>query len=267
MENMTYAFPKRREIDPSCYIDAYVLIAECSLAHSPRDFVTLLLKLLEKACPYDEAMAFFFNSNGRVEDQYLVRVNPDRLDAYMNYYIHTMSRDYSAYSLYQDVKEHSGVKFSSIIDWSAIDKSESKTDYIDFYNLKYSWGFSFFDQLGSYRAVISLDRTRDVPFSEAEKNRLGLALPILNNMYRNFFYQALEMDQYFGHLPWEKYNLTPRERQIADLLCQGMKAQTISTSLCISVTTTYKHISNIFKKANVSTQQELIVKLINKKGK
>ena len=44
-----------------------------------------------------------------------------------------------------------------------------------------------------------------------------------------------------------------------------MTAQTISASLCISVTTIYKHISNIFKKTGVKNQQELIVKLLNKK--
>ena len=84
-------------------------------------------------------------------------------------------------------------------------------------------------------------------------------------MYRNFFYQAMEMGQYFGHLPWEQYKLTKREREIADLLCQGMTAQTISASLCISGTTSYKHISNIFKTTGVKNQQELIVKLLNKK--
>lgn len=265
MEEMTYAFPKQKELNPSSYIDAYVIVAECSQMRTPKEFVTKLLELLEKACPYDEAVVFFFNSNGRVEDRYLVRAKPERLDAYMSYYINVIPKDYGDFDLYAGSKEHSGAVFSKNINWSELPKSESKKDYIDFYGLKYSWSFSFFDQLGSYRAIICLDRTRDTPFSEAEKNRLNLALPILNNMYRNFFYQAMEMGQYFGHLPWERYRLTKREREIADYLCQGMTAQTISASLCISVTTIYKHISNIFKKTGVKNQQELIVKLLNKK--
>lgn len=265
MQEMTYAFPKDKKIDPSSYIDAYVLIAECSQTKSPKEFVSRLLELLQKACPYDEAMAFFFNSNGNIEEQYLVNVDPNRIESYMDYYIDLMPMEHEDFNLYRHVREHSGAEFSNIIDWSRVPDSESKTDYIDFYSLKYSWGFSFFDQLGAYRVVISLDRTQETPFSESEKNRLGLALPILNNMYRNFFYQAMEMGAYFGHLPWEKYGLTNREREIADLLCQGMSSQTISSSLCISVTTTYKHISNIFKKTKVKNQQELIVKLLNKK--
>ncbi len=265
MEKMTYAFHKQKDLNPASYIDAYVLIAECSQTRTPREFVARLLELLEKACPYDEAVAFFFNSNGQIEDRYLVRAKPSRLDAYVNYYLKLMAAEEPFHDLYMGQKENSGASFTSIIDWSTSPTSEVKRDYIDFYGLCYSWGFSFFDQLGSYRAVISLDRIHDNPFTEAEKDRLGLALPILNNMYRNFFYQAMEMGQYFGHLPWEKYNLTAREREIADLLCQGMTVQNISASLCISITTTYKHISNIFKKTKVKNQQELIVKLLNKK--
>ncbi len=265
MEEMTYAFPKQKELNPSSYIDAYVILAECSQTKTPKEFVKKLLEMLDRACPYDEAVAFFFSANGKVEDRYLVRAKQERLDAFMNYYIDQIARDNSWFDLESAIKEHSGRQFSNIIDWTKEPDSETKHDYIDFYGLKYSWGFSFFDQTGSYRVTICLDRTTDKPFSEAEQNRVNLAMPILNNMYRNFFYQAMEMGEYFGRLPWEKYSLTKRERQIADLLCQGMTVQTISTILCISITTTYKHISNIFKKTKVKNQQELIVKLLNKK--
>ncbi len=267
MKEMTYAFPKIKEIDPSCYIDAYILIAQCSQASSPQSFVSTLLELLEKACPYDEAVAFFFNSNGSVDSRYLVRAKPERLDAYMSYYVDVLAKEDPVHNLYNGKREGSGAEFSRILNWKDFPDSEIKRDYLNPHGLKYSWGFTFFDQLGTYRAVISLDRTKDIPFSEAEKNRLGLALPILNNIFRNFFYQSMEMGSYFGHLPWEKYGLTNREREVADLLCQGLTAQNISTILCISVTTTYKHISNIFKKTKVKNQQELIVKLLNKKFK
>ena len=44
-----------------------------------------------------------------------------------------------------------------------------------------------------------------------------------------------------------------------------MTAQNIASALYISVATAYKHIANIFKKTGVTSQQELIVKLLNEK--
>ena len=114
--------------------------------------------------------------------------------------------------------------------------------------------------------VFSLDRIRDTPFSEIEKNRLNLALPILNNMHRNFFYQGMDSDGTFLQSPWKEYNLTKREIEITNLLCQGMTVQNISSVLYIALTTTYKHIANIYKKLGVSSQQELLVKMLNRKA-
>ena len=65
--------------------------------------------------------------------------------------------------------------------------------------------------------------------------------------------------------PWKNYGLTKRETEIANLLCQGMTVQNISAVLYIVVTTTYKHIAHIYEKVGVSSQQELLVKMLNKK--
>jgi len=66
--------------------------------------------------------------------------------------------------------------------------------------------------------------------------------------------------------PWKEYELTPRESEIANLLCQGMTVHNISSALYIAVTTTYKHIAHIYEKVGVSSQQELLVKMLNKKA-
>ncbi len=265
MDEMTYAFPKIKEIAPSIYIDAYALIAGCSQARSPRTFVTRFLALLKKACPYDEAMAFFINANGRVFDKYTIGIKPERLDTYLEYYMELAAVESPEYNLNVSPKESSGMSFSQIIDWSTFPDSTFKREYIVPHGLKHTWGFCFFDVLGTSRVVFSLDRLRNDPYSETERSRLGLALPILNNMYRNFFYQGTEMEGPADTAPWAKYKLTAREQEIALLLCQGMTTHTISASLCISVTTTYKHISNIFRKVGVTSQQELIAKLLNQK--
>lgn len=264
-DKITYAFPKIKNIDPSCYIDAYNLILECSQAHTPRSFSTKLLDTLKRICPYDQAMVLFLDANGKVAGRYTVAIKDEWLESYLNYYLHILAETAPDLSIYQDVTEPDDFRFSRIISWDTFPKVEFITDYIDARGLKYSWGFVFFDLNGAYRVIISLDRTRSEPFSEIERNRLLLALPILNNMHRNFFYQGTDTDESVIQSSWREYNLTTRETEIANLLCQGMTVQKISAVLYIAVTTTYKHVSHIYEKMGVSSQQELLVKALGKK--
>ena len=76
----------------------------------------------------------------------------------------------------------------------------------------------------------------------------------------------MDSDGTFLQSPWKEYNLTKREIEITNLLCQGMTVQNISSVLYIALTTTYKHIANIYKKLGVSSQQELLVKMLNRKA-
>ena len=263
MERITYAFPKRKDIDPSIYIDAYNLILQCSQPNSPRGFVIRFLELMKRACPYDQAMVLFLDINGKVSGRYTVGIRDEWVDLYLNYYLY--SEEYpQEIHLYQDIRECSDCNFSRIYDWSQFAKSEFITDYIQARGLRYSWGFCFFDLNGAYRVIISLDRTRSEPFPDSERARLEMALPILNNMYRNFYYQGMDTNREMQS-PWSGFHLTKRETEIADLLCQGMTVQNISNVLYIAVTTTYKHISNIYQKVGVSSQQELLVKMLNRK--
>ena len=264
-DDENYAYPKIKGVSPSCYIDAYNLVLECSREHTPRSFALHLLEQLKVFCPYDSAVLIFLNANGKLSGNYTVGIPQMMLNAFFDYYMNNNESIPSAYDLYGGMNERCGFKFSQIIRWADTQESEFKRDYIDALGLKYSWGFCFFDLFGAYRVVISIDRKRDVPFSETEQARLGLALPILNNMHRNFFYQGTDTKEKVVQTPWKEYDLTAREQEISGLLCQGMTAQNIASALYISVATAYKHIANIFKKTGVTSQQELIVKLLNEK--
>ena len=58
------------------------------------------------------------------------------------------------------------------------------------------------------------------------------------------------------------HNLSPREMQIAELMCEGLKPAEIAEKLDISVYTAYKHISNIYKKMSIRSQIELLSTLM-----
>ena len=265
MEKSPFPFPELKGVDPSCYIDAYNLLLECSQTHTPRGFTMKLLELLKNTCPYDEAVAFFLDANRKVSGQYTINFKEKWVDTYLNYYLQITDTIPDSFTLIRDINEASDMSFAQMIDWKKYPHSEFINDYINERGLKYSYGFCFFDLNKAYRVVISLDRTSENPFTKQELTRLELALPILNNMHRNFFYQGMDTEDDLIQSPLSQYNLTPRETEIATLLCQGMTVQNISDILFIAVTTTYKHIQHIYEKCGVSSQQELLVKVLNKK--
>lgn len=267
MEGNNFAYPKIEGVPSSCYIDAYNLVLDCSQMHTPRSFALRLLDQLKVFCPYDSAVLIFLDANGKLSGTYSEDIPSDQLNLFFSYYLKNMDTLPKSlnFDIYTKLHERCGFQFSQIIRWRDIPDGEFKRDYIDVLGLIYSWGFCFFDLFGAYRVIFSIDRKKERPFSEIEQARLGLALPILNNMHRNFFYQGTDAKEKVAQTPWKGYDFTPREQEIAGLLCQGMTAQNISTALFISIATTYKHITHLFKKAGVNSQQELVAKLLNSK--
>lgn len=62
---------------------------------------------------------------------------------------------------------------------------------------------------------------------------------------------------------WKEANLTAREIEVVDLLIQGIAPQEIAKILYISMSTTYKHITHIYGKFQVSNRQELMCRLLS----
>lgn len=258
MDKITYAFPKIKGMDPSYYIDAYNLLLECSNAHTPREFTITLIEMVRRMCPYDQAIAFFFDRYHKIADYYSVGTKEGWLESYLNYFLKYINSDFVITS---PRREDSRNTSDRIIDWDDIPSSYFKKEYIDLVNLKHTWSFTFFDMNGIPRVTICLDRRHKEPFSEEQQKAILLALPILNNMHRNFYYK--DRQNVDTQSLWKDYNLTTREKEIADMLCQGLNAARISSLLYISESTTYKHIAHIYKKVGVSSHQELIARMLS----
>jgi len=59
----------------------------------------------------------------------------------------------------------------------------------------------------------------------------------------------------------EAYGVTPREREIATLLAQGLTNPEIATGLVLSPYTVQDHIKSLFEKTKVSSRQELVARV------
>lgn len=224
------------------------VLLECGSVHRPREFCECIVQRLHELIPYNQARVLYMDKGAHIIDATLVGVKRWWWDSYVNHY-----------SKLNDRKCHSEcdkTKKINIRDWM-METSEFSKEYVRPQGLRYSMGFGLTDQEGNQKCVFSLDRTFLDVFSEKEQSVMEIIYPHLNNLFVNMSYSGQE----------EKENsafqlLTPREREIGEFLCHGKSPADIADSLCISLTTVYRHINNMHAKLNVSSRQELILCLL-----
>lgn len=59
-----------------------------------------------------------------------------------------------------------------------------------------------------------------------------------------------------------RYNLTPRERQIAEMLCQGLRNCNIARTLRIKPGTVKTHTRNIYRKVRVKSKISMLLRFV-----
>lgn len=236
----------------------YNFILLCGNVHELKAFSVEILSNLRELCNFDQSSIYFLDGNGKVCNQYLMNIDKQWSAMYLEYYSKVENGNYG---LERSFRENSAKPAINIRIWGEEPSTEFVTHYIGPRNLKYSLGFALFDINGMPRTVFALDKIRGENFTDDEFMTLCLAVPLLNNLHKNFFCQQTSR-QGVDQISWETTNLTDREIEITNLLCQGISPAIISESLYIAKSTTYKHISNIYEKMHVTTLQELLVRLL-----
>jgi len=59
-----------------------------------------------------------------------------------------------------------------------------------------------------------------------------------------------------------RYNLTPREREIAELICQGLRNGRIAKTLSIKPGTVKTHTRNIYRKVHVKSKIAMLLRFV-----
>ena len=241
----------------------YVLL--CGLEHDPYRFSCKALDEISSLISYDQGLMYCFDENRRVCDQHLVNIKSRWSNMYLGYY---SQLEGDRHGLDDEANESFGMPFVALIDWGEEPQTEFINNYIMERGVKYSLAFVLFDLHGLARVAFSLDRTQAKRFSERDVDILKMAAIQLNNLYKNFFVDPADVPGAVRVKANEDAlaPLTKREREVVALLCQGLSPAHVSSTLHISVSTTYKHIAHIYKKLHVSSQQELLVRVLGSRA-
>lgn len=238
----------------------YEFIVECGKVHDPYRFTVKIVEGLKDFLDFDDAIVLFLDGNRNIVDQYLYRFDKNWFHIFIEYYAKKNISPY--FGMDVDASESEHHPRVELIDWKKIPYSDFIRDYIQENHLSESLAFVLYDLNGFARTVFSFDLKHGRHYSDHAVDIVKLLVPALNNLHKNFYVKIPGGFRHSNPL-WNDAQLTERETQIVDLICQGVSPNNISKILHIATSTTYKHIAHIYEKFRVSSKQELLVKLLN----
>lgn len=239
----------------------YHLVLTCGNVHEPRNFAIEILDQVQHLVPFDRACIYFVNENRQINDQYLLGIDKRWVTAYMEYYSKLEDGRYDILKRASEKPTNTTGTAIGIEDWKEEPVTEFIRDYVRPMGIKCTIGFCLNDPDEDIRAMFMLDRKTSCGFSDREIELLQMALPQLNNLYKNFFVYRSSPGNTLD-ISRAGTTLTRRETEIVTLLCHGFSPSAIAEKLHIAPSTAYKHIEHIYKKFHVSSKQELLVKLL-----
>ena len=238
-------------------------VLDCGRHRDPEAFSKRILDKIDGLIPFDQARLYYLNDNGSVQDEYLLGVDRQVVQDYHEYYSLMDGGNYAIAKRARNFRRAVPKVEDCVYSWNKYGQQEDFfQEYVKPHQIRHSFGMFLRDTHNTMKCLFSLDRVRDIPYSETEIAIMASIHPHLDNLYQNF-YVTPPAGVYVGSKINPDLPLTSRELEIAQLLAQGVTPVHISEKLCLSATTVKKHIQNMHSKLHVSTRQELIVKLLN----
>lgn len=247
------------EPDPKA-LDAFFL--EVGAVDDYRQFVVSVLKELRKLIAFDQAVAIFIDASGKAVDVYLEGVSEKWGYAYLEYYAE-MQTQFSL-GMEKERKRQMSVMSVKPIIWSELPGNNFISDCIHTRGIRHSLDVPLYDNRGKCRLTLAMDRTRKEPYSAKDVRIINRLIPHLNNMHRKFFLTVRDDSKISSRRDalMEISMLTKREKEVVSCLCEGVSPADLGEALHISRATAYRHIANIYKKLNVSSIQELLLRFL-----
>ncbi len=152
------------------------------------------------------------------------------------------------------------------ISWKRYQHTKYDTDFNRPLNLGHSIGMGCRDPLSGNEMVLVLHRSRgDTPFSECDLHTLELIRPLFARLFalQRFTEKALMEELLPAELRSDHSILSPREREVAQLLVHRISMREIAARLSISPRTVERHALHIYQKLRVNNRKQLATLLLN----
>ena len=229
---------------------AYELLTEIAAQQTVQDGLASTMNLLEELVPGDRGVAVM-RMEGLIP--YCVRW-PDYASGYVprfNTYYNMRSPFYFD-SPYRDLPP---------VDWDRYRDTEYHNGFNRPLHIRYSLGLGLTDATTGEQYAVFVHRSPSGPaFTEEDRRQLAALWRPLSSILTCI--SRRELDLRHGVHPRETRTgcdiLSPRESQIAELLCQRLTMRSIAERLGISRRTVERHALHIYAKLNVSGKRELI---------
>ncbi|MBN1314111.1 MAG: hypothetical protein JXA42_01540 [Anaerolineales bacterium] len=248
--------------------DIHDFLLDVGRERDPNGFCVQIVEKIYPLIPYDKARIYFVGDNDKICGEALFGVEKYWSDAYLEYYSGIENGRYEISSK-SDALLHSQKRghhpfpdlVGSVTDWTQVEPDEFVSGYIRPQGLRYSTGVWLHSADDSMKSVYMLDRTSRSGFTPREIEMLRRIHPHLENLHKNLTVREPNRVRH-SRAQASKEHLTEREAEIAELLCKGLTPNAISSKLCLSLSTVYRHIANMHKKLDVSNRQELLLALM-----
>lgn len=237
-------------------------------AENIRDLRLFFLNEMVRIIPHDIS---FFDLKGRRKgkeiffDPVTLTIDKGTLGRYYSDYI---EKDYTSWATSQ-MEDIVVYRDSDFISDDARQRSVLYREWLQPMGIVYGCGINVFSH-GIGFGTVAFGRSRNAgDFTDDELEILSIVARHLSER----FYQlhptgvsyAAQPDQ---HQSFEDtFNLTPREREICAMVCDGLLPAQIGAESTITVNTVNRHIANIYKKTGVDSRSALLRKVLHSLGR
>jgi DNA-binding CsgD family transcriptional regulator len=147
------------------------------------------------------------------------------------------------------------------VSWAEYVDTEYDCDFNVPLAIGHSLGFGFYDHVKRREMILCFHRARhDSGFSDDDVAIVERIRPLVERLFRLMRSAEASESELFERLtfPASTARLSPREAEIAKLLCTRLTLNRIAERLQVSSRTVESHVLHIYQKLGVSGRQELI---------
>ncbi len=226
-------------------LEAMFRISNINLQQTSEDFKLNVLQVLSECCHYEHAIFWEVIDDELTNQPVCFNVEAYTVENYLNVYkfydpLHPMNMQNQP-----DIQ---------LMQQNEVISRKNKRYYIETF-LQYH---DFIDEMVMYltiqhkpsAAIGFLRKKGEKPFTEQDRQKLLVVKRLIENSYL--------LHQYVQ--PAQSLQITQREKELLRYLCKGFKNAEIASILYVSENTVKKHLQNLYRKFQVTSRTQLVLK-------